>query len=304
MVTATPARPRSLSVWKVLLGAAALGSVSGVVLASMRRPPEDFEERADALAKKAIPGGDPVVLRPVSPEREPENFMAPDPRSLEGIPPYPGADPRRLVSSHPGAEQTLAISWFNTDDSVDKVLSYYERAFADGNVGYAAHRYNERRGYVSWFQHQFPKDGPPVFGKGLLHMVAVSREGDHTTVLVSVSEPQKILERVAPLPAGVRLPAGATPQVINTSEFGQQRASVIADYEMGIEAVRSQLKDIWKESGWKVVEQTDDTYLLELNARQQTVVLSGTDLHCQVFVNLEERQAAANSRAFEGSSTP
>lgn len=292
MVTAAQRRPPAFSVWKALGLAAVIGIVAGVVLAGATRPPDDLEA-AEALAVEAMPTGDPLPV-PVAPKTPTEDFMAPDPRSLRGIPPYPGADPRRMVSSHPGADQTLAISWFNTGDSVDEVLNFYERAFSDANLLYAVHRYSERRGYVSWFEHDYSNAEQPVFGKGVMHMVSVTREGSHTTVLVSASEPQKILENLSPLPAGVRIPPGPTPQVMNLSEIGQQRATILAQYEYGEDRLLEALQDLWKQDGWKVLERTEGengtTLVVALNQRMQTVVIDGRgERSSQLFITVEER---------------
>ena len=292
MVTARP-QARSLSVWKALGGAAVIGGVAGVVLAFAQRPPEEFDAQAEALADQVIPTGRPVI-KPEDPKAPVDDMMAPDPRSLRGIPPYPGASPRRMMSSRPGADQTMAISWFETGDSVDTVLSFYEQAFESSNMMFTSHRYSEKRGYVSWFEHESSADEKePVFGKGLMHMVSVSQEGGHTTVMVSATEPQKILENLTPLPAGVRVPPGATPQVLNTSEFGQQRATILAEYQMNAGALATALLGLWAETGWKVVDRADgplgSTFVVVLNQRQQTVVVDGRGEQAQLFITLEER---------------
>lgn len=288
-VVAHAQRPaRSLGVGKILLAAAVLGIVGGIVLARAQDVPKDFEVEAEALAAKVIPAPPPVA--------PPPDMMAPDPLSLRGIPPYPGADPRRILGARPGAEQLMAISWFTTGDSVDKVLGFYEEAFAAANLLYTSHRYSDRRGYVSWFEHDYSDDKAPVFGKGVMHMVSVTREGEQTTVLVSATEPQKILENLTPLPAGVKLPPGATPQVLNLSEFGQQRAAIIASYDQNRDRVVEQLQDLWKQTGWQVVERNASelgttSLVAVLNQRQQTVVIEGAGDKTQLFVTLEERHA-------------
>lgn len=292
MVTAAQPRPRAFSVWKALGLAAVLGIIAGLVLASATRPPDDFDAEAEELAAKAIPGGDPLPV-PAAPKAKVEDMMAPDPRSLKGIPPYPGASPRRMLSSHPSADQTMAISWFNTDDSPDEVLNFYERAFSEANLLYATHRYSDRRGYVSWFEHDYSDQNQPVFGKGVMHMVSVSREGEHTTVMVSATEPQKILENLTPLPAGVKIPPGATPQVLNLSEFGEQRVTVIASYDYGRDRLIESLQDVWKEGGWKVVDRQEaengTTLVVALNQRLQTVVVDGRGERSQLLITVEER---------------
>lgn len=292
MVTAR-AQPRSVSVWRALGLAAIVGVVAGAVLATSQRPPEDFDAQAEALAAKVVPNGAPAVM-PAQPKADFKDMMAPDPRSLRGIPAYPGVDPRRIVGSRPGADQTMAISWFTTGDTVEDVLGFYERAFADADLLYTSHRYNDRRGYVSWFEHDYADDQQPVFGKGVMHMVSVSREGEQTTVMVSATEPQKILENLSPLPAGVRIPPGPTPQVLNLSEFGQQRVTILASYDYGADKLLSSLQDLWKETGWKLVDRAESDngttlVVVALNERQQTVVIDGRGERSQLLITLEER---------------
>ena len=291
MVTAA-AQPRSFSVWKALGLAAVVGIVAGVVLAEAQRPPEDFDAQAEALAAKVVPNGAPAMM-PGPDKAKFDDMMAPDPRSLRGIPPYPGVDPRRIMGSRPGADQTMAISWFTVGDSVEDVMGFYEHAFADANLLYTSHRYNRRRGYVSWFEHDYSDDQQPIFGKGIMHMVSVTREGENTTVMVSATEPQKILEHLTPLPSGVKIPPGSTPQVINLSEFGQQRATIIANYDFGADRLIESLQDIWKESGWKVIDRAESeagtTVTVALNQRLQTVVIEGHGERSQLLITLEER---------------
>lgn len=286
--------PRSISIWKALGLAAVVGTAAGVILAAVQRPPEDLEMETQALASQLIPTGDPMPI-PAKAEAPFVDMMAPDPRSLRGLPPYPGAEPRRIVGSRPGADQTLAISWFTTGDSVEDVLTFYERAFSESNLFYTSHRYSERRGYVSWFEHE-TAEGKMVFGKGVLHMVAVSKEGSNTTVMLSATEPQKILENLTPLPSGVRIPPGPTPQVINLSEFGQQRATVIATYDYGRDRLIDNLQTLWKETGWREVGRSEGeggtTVVVVLNQRQQTVVIDGRGEQSELLITVEERRAS------------
>lgn len=293
MVTSTQSRPRSLSITKALGAAAVVGTLMGIALAAFQRPPPEFEEEAEALAAKVIPGGDPILV-PQAPPGTSQDMMAPDPRSLNGLPPYPGAKPRRMLSSHPGADLTMAISWFNTGDSVEDVLSFYEREFTAANLLFTSHRYESgRRGYVSWFEHDYSNDQQPVFGKGVMHMVSATREGSNTTVMLSATEPQKILDNITPLPAGIKVPPGATPQVLNLSEFGQMRATVIANYDYSADRVMESLEDIWKNGGWKVLArhqtETGTSVVVTLNQQQQTVVIDGHGERSQLLITVEER---------------
>ncbi len=285
---------RSFSVWSVLGLAAIGGLVGGVILAGVQRPPEDLDMHAEeAAAARLLPGGDPIIPTPVQGAEPFVDMMAPDERSLRGIPAYPGADPRRIMGSRAGADQLMAISWFTTQDSMEDVLGFYERAFEDANLIYTSHRYSDRRGYVSWFEHDLSDEKTPVFGKGIMHMVTVSREGQNTTVMVSATEPQKILEGLTPLPAGVKIPPGPSPQVLNLSEFGQQRATVLANYDYGRDRLIDGLQEIWKETGWRLIGKTEDegsiTLVVVLNQVQQTVVVEGRGEQSQLVITVEER---------------
>lgn len=292
------AQTRSVSVGKALGLAALVGVLAGVVMARTQRPPDDFDmQEAENLAAQAMPTGAPPVARPEAPRAAAaEDMMAPDPRSLRGLPPYPGAPtPRRMISSHPGADQTLAISWFQTGDSVEEVLGYYERSFADANLLYTSYRYGPKRGYVSWFEHDYTGEpaGVPKFGAGVMHMVTATTEGENTTVMLSATEPQKILENLAPLPAGLRIPPGSVPQVINMSELGQQRVTIIATYEQSGDRLIEALEGLWREDGWKVVERSEEEgarhLTVAVNGRQQSVVIESRGERSQLLITVEER---------------
>lgn len=238
---------KGIGIGSVLLGAAVLGTLGGLVLAWKQRPPPSMHEQAEALAAQVIPA-------PPAQVAQARDVMEADPISVRGLPAYPGANPRRLIGPRPGGPQLFAVSWFETGDSVDKVLSFYEQAFSDANIWYTSHRFNQNRGYVSWLEHEVEQGKPAVPGAGVLHMVTASREVSRTVVLLSATEPKKILENLEPLPAGVKLPPNGQPQVINTSEFGQQRATIYATYALSVDQLLAQLQATLEETGWKVVE--------------------------------------------------
>lgn len=280
--------------------AAIVGTAAGVALALWKPLATDVDIQLEPFdldpQLTVLPGSS----APKVPQQPVVDIMAADPRSLDGIPAYPGASPRRILSSPPEAEQMMAISWFITDDSLESVLTFYEEAFARGDLLYTSHRFNERRGYVSWFESDPSDVDQFVDRKGVMHMVFASREGRRTTVLISATEPKKILEKVAPLPEGVRIPLGATPQVINLGEFGLQHAAIFASYEMETDQLLKSLQALWKETGWRVVDRAETesgaSLVAVLDRRRQSAVIHGHGAQAQLMITLEEQPDSAGAQ--------
>jgi hypothetical protein len=277
-----------LSVVRLLLVAAALGVVGGVVLSQAHQAEGEMLEGNTDIIDRALPVIGAVPARG-------RDLTEPDPLSLRGIPAYPGAEPRKIVGSRPGAKVN-AISWFATDDSTDRVLSFYEDYYTQANVLHVTQRWGQKSGYVSWFEHHQPGDGGlPEFGAGVLHMVSAFRDGDTTTVLVSATDPMAIAQALSPLPAGVSLPAGARPQVLNLGEAGQERFSVFASYQsMGREALEADLQKRMTAAGWAISERAVApdgrvTLVGKLSARVQIAAIEGTATSSQVLITVEEK---------------
>lgn len=280
-------RRAGVSVVGVLGGAAVLGLAGGALLARRGATPEEALETADRLVDQAMPStamGQTI------------DITLPDPISLRGIPPYPGADPRRISGSNPHATGLSAISWFSTQDSVDKVLSFYDEVYTRANLLHVSYRYNERRGYVSWFERHVGADGGSSLTDGLLHMVSASNEGSQTMVFISATEPYKLLEAVSPLPSGVKLPEGAgRPQVMHLGEMGEDRFTVYASYQRARDEVAQDLEALLKEGGWSVDERTvspEGTVSLVARSgdRMQTASIEGTISSAQVLLSVEPQR--------------
>lgn len=285
---AKKAKEPGVSVVRLLLSAALLGIVGGVVLSRARQPEGEMLDGTTDIVDQALPltGATPGRLR---------DLTAPDPRSLRGIPAYPGAVPRKIVGSRPGASVN-AISWFATTDSVDRVLSFYEDYYTQVNVLHVTHRWAQKSGYVSWFEHRQPGDGGvPEFGAGVLHMVSAFRDGETTTVLVSATDPMAIAQALSPLPAGVSLPVGAKPQVLNLGEAGQERYSVFATYStLTREELAADLQKRMTAEGWAISERAVApdgrvTLVGKLNSRVQIAVVDRTPTSSQVLITVEEK---------------
>lgn len=196
-------RGGGLSFARVLLLAAVVGAVAGVLLANSRQDDRSPEEIAEEEVDK-------VMLAQAATD---STAMAPDPRSLDGIPPYPGAHPRKLTSIGTLPNTPMAISWFQTTDSADQVLKFYEKAFEKENRVAMVQRFSPTMGYAGWIEDN------PDGGVGLLHMVSVSKQYSHTMVLLSASQPEAILNRQARLPGGLQLPPGSSsPQAVKMGE--------------------------------------------------------------------------------------
>jgi hypothetical protein len=288
------ARP-GVSVVRLLAGAAVTGVVAGVVLARARQAPDPLlgAERAAEVAP-------PVGAAPA--RRATPDLMAPDPLSLRGLPPYPKASPRRLLGARPG-RPLEAISWFSTSDSLDRVLGFYEQAFAAGKLNANSYRWGDRRGYVSWYEYRYPDDGGSPGFEGVLHMVSASREGGQTVVLLSATDPDRMLTQASPLPVGMRLPPGAQPQVLDLGELGQQRATVFAHYpEQTPEGLADQLAKVWRADGWVLEERLAAldgrvSLVARQGGRLQLVVVEPAPVGVRLLVNLEERGSSASQGA-------
>jgi hypothetical protein len=277
-----------VSVVRLLAVAAVLGLVAGVVLAKTRHPEDEMMEASPSVIDEALPG----VAAARAPRRS--DMMAPDPVSLRGIPAYPGARPRKIVGS--SGPIVNAISWFATEDGVDRVLSYYEDAYTAHNVLYVAHRWGQKSGYVSWFEHSRNADGGlPEYGAGVLHMVSAFRDGETTTVLVSATDPEAILHQLSPLPAGVSLPPGARPQIINTGEAGQERAAIFASFPaLSPPELASDLELRMQRAGWTVTDHLTApdgrvTLVGKQGPRVQLAVIDAVSEGSQVLMTLEEK---------------
>lgn len=275
-----------VSTARLLLLAAALGVACGLLAFKVREaPPLDALEVAEAVAARATPLGAPS---------ESADPMAPDPQSLRGLPPYPGAAPRKMMSQAAVQQVPMAVSWFQTDDSTDAVLSFYERAFAEQNQVYVSHRYNERLGYVAWLERLSGVDAGPAHG--VMHMVSASKEGSRTVVLLSASRPDLMMEAQPTLPEGLVLPEGTeAPQVIQMGEGAGSREVVYARTlgQAPSEVVRffdSQLR----RTGWAIVEEAPGGEQQALVARRKgsTVVVSvqAEGVHSSLMLTVSSEQ--------------
>lgn len=254
----------SWSFARILLLTAVVGAVAGVVLARSQQVDDvrSFEELAEEQVNKVMP---------LNAERD-SRAMEPDPRSLAGIPPYPGARPRKLTSNGtiPGAP--MSVSWFQTTDTPESVLSFYEKAFEKENRTAVAQRFSPTMGYVGWMEEN------PDGGAGLLHMVSVSKQYAMTMVLLSASYPEAILDHRAVLPGGLKLPPGSSsPQAVKLGEGPMANDVIYARVSnMTGEQLVSHFQQQFKELGFQVTEtKATATQFSIVGAKAGTTIVVG-----------------------------
>jgi hypothetical protein len=232
-----------------LIGAAAvLGVVAGTALSFLHTRELDATRAREVPA--AITGAMPIGAPAPAPSPD---MMAPDPRSLEGIPVYPNAAPRRMFSGDTRTNGVGSISWFETQDTVDDILKFFDDGFIKAHHSTVKGRPSPQRGFVGWFDRQHDSQGHVVFGEGTMHMVTVSDEGSRRMVFLSANEPMRILERRDALPGGVRFPLGAQPHVLRVGEVEQEHASIFADYEkQDRDQVAEAFEKMARDDGWEI----------------------------------------------------
>ncbi len=287
-----PLKAPGVGVVKLLGAAAVLGLGTGAAL-SLKRASDDVPEKVAASAVEEVM---PVGVQAA----QTADMMAPDPRSLQGIPAYPRAVPRRLMNGTTSENGVGAVSWFETSDSLDAVMSFYEQAFSQANMSSTSHRYSPRRGYVAWMQHFYDDAGMPTPGEGLLHMVAVSDEGSRTMVFLSATEPQHMFDNAPVLPGGIRLPSGARPQIVRTGEVGQEHATVFSTFKFDRQTLLTKVEEIAREDGWKLSEKAVSaegkaSLVFRRGEFVQVAAVEGTSDTSQVLITVEQHPQQPNT---------
>lgn len=225
---------------RIILLTAVVGAVGGVVLAGRQQDDRPPEEIAEEEVNKVMLGN----------AASDSTAMEPDPRSLDGIPAYPGVWPRKLTSSGTIPDAPMAVSWFQTKDSPQSVLQFYAKAFERENRVAIMQQFSPTMGYVGWMEDA------PDGGAGLLHMVSVSKQYSMTMVLLSASFPEAILDHQAVLPGGLKLPPNASsPQAVKMGE-GPMANDVIYSRvtNMSGDQFVSYFQQQFKELGFEVTE--------------------------------------------------
>lgn len=242
------AKRRSVNIVVLLLGAAVVGVAVGAILGSRPAPGEDEAEamfaEADETADRLIPLGAPA---------SDTNLMNADPRSLSGIPPYPGAQPRRLSDISQVLGMPLVASWFATRDQPEQVIEHYEYTYFDAGVPIVSHMFTPDMGYVAWLEEERGDGG---LAEGIIHMVSVLKNtptSTETMVFVSASRPQRLLDGPRNLPGGLVLPSEATPpQVVQMALEGRTRSIVTTRRQGELNGTIEEIVALMRKDGWVV----------------------------------------------------
>lgn len=261
-------KQRSFSVVGLLAIAAVLGVAMGAVLGS--RAPDEVDEasfaHAESFAEKMFPMGEAE-----QPRRG--GLITAHPESLRGIPPYPGAAPRRISDVTSVMGMPMVVSWFTTPDSVDQVMNHYGATWADAGVPIVAHRFGPRLGYVAWLEEETVDDGGVL--EGIMHMVSVIKNTEHsteTTVLLSASRPQRVLDGTKKLPPGLALPTGAdAPRMVEMALEGRTRRIVTTRRRGALGETTDEVVGLLKKDGWAVEEVMGADTVRSLIARKGAI---------------------------------
>jgi len=246
-------KKRSFSIAGLLLVSAVLGIATGAVLGS--RPGQDEEEaeamfaEADSRAERLLPMGTPMSGAP----RNGVDSMLADPRSLRGIPPYPGAQPRRLSDVAQVMGMPLMASWFATRDQPEQVIEHYEYTYLDAGIPIVSHMFSRDMGYVAWLEEERIDGG---LAEGVVHMISVIKNtptSTETIVLLSASRPQRLLDGNRNLPAGLILPAEArAPQVVQMAMEGKTRSIITTVRRGELNGTVDEVVSLMRKDGWAV----------------------------------------------------
>ncbi len=250
---------------KLILIAAAVGTLVGVGL-SLRK-----QHQLDAQVTQLSHLGDtlPAEQFPPAPRETKEQMSAPlvDPRALEGLPPYPGADPRDLAQKTRAQGDDLHLAWFTTHDDVDQVMSFYEQRFSEMGRFIVHHHFNANAGYVGYLDT----------GDEKLHLISVLRNREQTVVFPSVSYPGHFFD-----PGGGQLPA-TVPVLPGT------KGSVVFDFDEGAAARRS-----WFATTERPLDEVADFYAKALASKGWTVSEVNHALPTEVRIDARLGSASAN----------
>jgi len=236
---------RTVHPLKLIAAAALLGTAVGVVL-SLRHQQQQTDEIAQIrhAAERLSP-----EQFPPAPRESPKAMSAPmvNPLALEGLPPYPGANPRDLASKQrvQGGDD-LHMAWFTTDDDVDQVISFYEKRFSDMGRFLVRHRFSPAAGYVGYLD----------MGDEKLHLISVLRNRNQTVVFPSVSYPGHFFDNEGgQLPKSVPVLPNTKGQVVfDFDEGASARRSYFATTTRSLDEVADFYAKGFTDNGWKVQE--------------------------------------------------
>jgi hypothetical protein len=234
---------RGVRIGLLLGGTVMSGLVTGALVGRLSDVPDESNllALAEAQAKQATPRGDPA--------RRYADVTTPDQVSLAGIPPYPGAAPRSITRGSSVAGVPVSASWFATPDAPAAVLAFYETVFGE-QEHVSSHRDGDGIGYVAYREDRDLPDGGE---DSVLRMVTVVPQRGETLVLVSNSQPQRLLEVAPALPDGVAFPDGTRDVHVVSLGDVEGGATVTATVPVAAEPARAAVAKTLENAGWQVM---------------------------------------------------
>lgn len=235
-----------------LLGVAAVAGISIGAALSWRQQREFERELAD-MERSAEAADFPLGVPPA-----PQQSLSqrPDPQLLKTIPAFPNAAPKDLFRGEMIAGSPMSVAWFETNETVDTVLEYYDEYYKLSGQAHKTHHYGPNSGYVAWFEETERLDAG--VGEGLLHMVSAVRQGSSTVVLLSQTNPLATLAGATAreLPEGVYLPEAARkPATLNMGEIFGGQLQIYSRVPSGeLAGIGNDFVQHLKTSGWQVSE--------------------------------------------------
>lgn len=271
-------RAPGVRVFRVLLGAALVGSLSGVALA-LASEEEPAPRRAPPVF--ALPPPSTGVAAP----------RAPSPGALNGLPPFLDVAPRPLITAGRLGPMPLDVAWFETDWGLTDVLRYYQEMFRLSRRAVVTRRLSKRSGYVAWLETDLR--GEP--GRGVLHMVSALEEHGRTLVFLSANDPLAFVQGVSSgaVPADVPLPPTSTrPTVLRHQDEGLVTSTISLTVPLAPTQALEFFRQRLGADGWAVQAKTDEPFLTlsaERGRVQQAVLVAEATGGAQVTISHEER---------------
>jgi len=257
---------RQIPIGKSMLAVAVLGACLGVGLAWMERRSE--EKKLEAI--RQIPDTLSPVLFPeaaVASAPPEETHVEPSlPAAMEGLPVYPGSMPQGLDSMVVADGNPIEMARFFTEDSVEQLRAFYERAFQHHGLQVISHEFSPFAGYIGymdWLNEE-------------LHLVSYIRQGSQTLVFPSRSRPSQRSEE-GELPAGV--PVHPKVSLAKTIAFlepeGRRRLSYSASIAgESLESVQQFYREALAAGGWRGIEEREEGSRRNLEAANEQMAVN------------------------------
>jgi hypothetical protein len=273
---------KRISVPRLLLMTAVLGTVSGVGLSFWRNSKDD--RLLERVQEKSRSGSAP---RPRVYELAGKRTFA-DPEAVKFLPEYPKAVPTDLAENTVQEGVPMKAAMFSTTDSLDTVMGWYQAELEKQKRLTVSQRWGDGAAYVGF-------QGPDE----RMHTVSLMRSGSHTFVFLANSDPEAFLRSKAQRPDGLpQAPNLSNELSFDFSDEGLSRTSYMA---RTTEMTLLQAADFYRKGlldlGWHI-EQTDDKTkgAVRLEARRERKNLSLTllsderDRHVAIYANILARR--------------